>query len=63
MKKQNCLLQVWTCMVLMGIVCSCGNSIKKKVDDQPIKDSIAKVVKDSIDSKRTYSAETILSNH
>ena len=60
MKKQYYLLQVWTCMVLMGIVCSCGNSIKTKVDDQSIKDSIVKVIKDSIDSKRTYSAEAIL---
>ena len=35
-------------IIMMSIFCSCGNSGKPQVDEQAIKDSIAKAFKDSI---------------
>lgn len=37
-----------TAIIMMSIFCSCGNSGRPQVDEQAIKDSIAKAFKDSI---------------
>ncbi len=58
MRKVFILLKVWTCAVLMNLVCSCGNSGAPQVDGQSLKDSLKKAIIDSIKSQTT-SAESV----
>lgn len=57
MKKMYFALPTWALIVFMSVVCSCGNSGKSQVDEQAIKDSITKVVKDSIANAEAIKAE------
>ena len=64
MKKTNSVLQILACIVLMGIVCSCGNSRNSKVDEQSMTDSVDEIAKDSTDKaeeayNRTHSSDAI----
>ena len=57
MKKVIFVLTAWGCIVLMSVVCSCGNGSKPQVNEQSIKDSITKAVKDSmekIEAEKVY---------
>ena len=53
MKKVIFVLTAWGCIVLMSVVCSCGNGSKPQVNEQSIKDSITKAVKDSMEKIET----------
>lgn len=57
MKKMYLVMPTWAVVVFMSLVCSCGNSGKSQVDEQAIKDSITKVVKDSIANAEAIKAE------
>lgn len=57
MKKMHLVLPIWAVVVFMGVVCSCGNGNKPQLDEQAIRDSITKVVKDSIANAEAKKAE------
>ena len=55
MKKNICILSILA--IIMSIFCSCGNMGKPQVDEQAIRDSIAKALNDSIANVKTMKAK------